>query len=92
MSNGCLRVSGRLKQHHLGVADGLLEVGVATGSGLEYEGVSARVALPEYLVALYLQPQAQTLKRRERAARLAEWPGLNRGRLDAILKRHGLSL
>ena len=65
---------------------------IETAETLEYEGVPARVALPEYLVALYLQPQARTLKRRERAARLAEWPGLNRARLDEILKRHGLSL
>jgi hypothetical protein len=27
----------------------------------------------------------------ERAAMLLEWPGLNRERLDAILKQHGLS-
>jgi hypothetical protein len=37
-------------------------------------------------------PEARTAKRRERAAMLLEWPGLNRGRLDDILKRHGLSL
>ncbi len=65
---------------------------IETAATLEYEAVSVRVALPEYLVALYLQPQARTFKRRERAARLVEWPGLNRGRLDAILQRHGLSL
>ena len=59
---------------------------------LEYEGVPTRVASPEYLVALYLQPEARTLTRRERAARLVEWPGLNRGRLDAILDKYGLSL
>ena len=58
---------------------------------MEYEGVPARVVLPEYLVALYLQPEAKTPRRRERAAKLMEWPGLNRARLDAILKQHGLS-
>jgi hypothetical protein len=64
---------------------------IETAATLEYEGVPIRVALPEYLIALYLQPEARTPKRRERAAMLREWPGLNRSRLDAILKRHGLS-
>jgi hypothetical protein len=64
---------------------------VETAATLEYEGVATRVVLPEYLVALYLQPGARTAKRRERAAMLLEWPGLNRERLDAILKRHELS-
>ena len=64
---------------------------IQTAATLEYEDVSVRVVLPEYLVALYLQPEARTAKRRERAAMLLEWPGLNRARLDAILGRHGLS-
>lgn len=64
---------------------------IETAATLEYDGVSTRVVLPEYLVALYLQPEARTAKRRERAAMLLEWPGLNRERLDAILKQHGLS-
>jgi hypothetical protein len=64
---------------------------IKTAAALEYEGVAIRVVLPEYLVALYLQPEARTAKRRERAAMLLEWPGLNRERLDAILKQHGLS-
>jgi hypothetical protein len=65
---------------------------IDTAATLEYEGVMARVVLPEYLVALYLHPEARTAKRRERAAMLLEWPGLERERLDAILKRHELSL
>ncbi len=64
---------------------------IETAATLEYDGVTTRVVLPEYLVALYLQPEARTAKRRERAAMLREWPGLNRQRLDAILKQHGLS-
>jgi hypothetical protein len=50
-----------------------------------------RVVRPEYLVALYLQPGARTAKRRECAAALLEWPGLNRAALNEILSRHGLS-
>jgi hypothetical protein len=64
---------------------------IETAASLEYQGVTTRVVLPEYLVALYLQPEARTAKRRERAAMLLEWPGLNRERLDAILGKHGLS-
>jgi hypothetical protein len=64
---------------------------VETAATLEYEGVTTRVVLPEYLVALHLQPEARTAKRRERAAILLEWPGLNRERLDVILEKHGLS-
>lgn len=64
---------------------------IETAATLDYQDVSTRVVLPEYLVALYLQPEARTAKRRERAAILLEWPGLNRERLDAILKQHGLS-
>jgi hypothetical protein len=64
---------------------------IQTAASLEYDEVTVRVVLPEYLVALYLQPEARTAKRRERAAMLMEWPGLNRERLDAILERHGLS-
>jgi hypothetical protein len=59
---------------------------------LDYEGVPTRVVLPEYLIALYLQPEARTAKRRERAAMLLDWPGLNRARLDASLEQHGLAL
>jgi len=64
---------------------------IQTAATLDYEGVPTRVVLPEYLVALYLQPEARTAKRRERAAMLLEWKGLNREKLDAILERHGLS-
>ena len=34
----------------------------------------------------------RTAKRQARAAMLLEWPGLNRAELDAILKRHDLTL
>lgn len=70
----------------------LADEAIETAETLDYQGVPTRVALPEYLVALCLQPEARSAKRRERAAMLLEWQGLNRTRLDAILKRHGLSL
>jgi hypothetical protein len=57
---------------------------------LEYEGVPVRVVKPEYLVALYLEPGARTLKRRERAAALMESGALDRAALDELLERFGL--
>jgi hypothetical protein len=58
---------------------------------MEYQAVIVRVVRPEYLIALYLQPEARTAKRRERAAMLLELPSLDRGLVDEILGRYGLS-
>jgi hypothetical protein len=58
---------------------------------VDYQGVVVRVVPPEYLIALYLQPQAKTARRRERAAMLLELATLNRPLLDEILRKHGLS-
>jgi hypothetical protein len=65
---------------------------IAAAEEIDYEGVRVRVVRPEYLIALYLEPQARTPKRRERAAMLLSVPTLNRSRLDEILNRYGLSL
>ena len=69
----------------------LADEAISTARSLEYEGVPVRVVAPEYLVALYLLPEARTAKRQERAAMLVESPGLNRARLDEILNRHGIA-
>ena len=69
----------------------LADEAIRTAAQLDYEGVATRVVVPEYLIALYLEPGARTPKRRERAAMLLEWKGLNRERLDAILDEHGLA-
>jgi len=71
--------------------DSLAREAIGAAAQLEYQGVPVRVVRPEYLIALYLQPQATTPKRRERAAMLLELPGLNREDLGAIPERHGLS-
>jgi hypothetical protein len=64
---------------------------IGAAATIDYEGVFVRVVRPEYLIPLYLQPQAKTAKRRERAAMLLELPSLNREEVGAILERHGLS-
>jgi hypothetical protein len=70
----------------------LADEAIEMAATLDYHGVPVRVVRPEHLVALYSEPSARTLKRRERAAILLEWSGLNRKLLDEILARHGLDL
>jgi hypothetical protein len=64
---------------------------IGAAGDVDYEGVRVRVVRPEHLIALYLEPQARTQKRRERAAMLLALPSLNRALLDEILERYGLS-
>lgn len=71
---------------HNELADEAIERAVT----LDYEGVSVRVVRPEYLVALYLEPGARTLKRRERAAALRESSAVDRTLLEELLKRFNL--
>ena len=63
---------------------------VGAAAEMDYQGVPVRVVRPEYLIALYLEPQAKTHKRRERAGALLDLPSLNRALVDGILERHGL--
>ena len=70
--------------------NGLAEEAIDRAATLEYERVPVRVVRPEYLVALYLEPGARTLKRRERAAALLESSALDRTALDALLERFNL--
>jgi len=65
---------------------------IESAETLDYDGVPVKVARPEYLVALYLEPSARTARRRERAAMLLELPELKRPLLDEILARHGIEL
>ena len=59
---------------------------------LDMEGVAVRVVRPEYLIALYIEPSARTRKRLERVATLLEESDVDRPRLDALLKKYGLTL
>jgi hypothetical protein len=69
----------------------LADEAITTAAAIDYEGMAVRVVRREYLIALYLEPAARTAKRRERAAALLELPSLDRGLVDEILRRHGLS-
>jgi hypothetical protein len=68
----------------------LADEAIERAATLEYEGVPVRVVRPEYLVALYLEPGARTLKRRERAAALRESPAVDVAAIDGLLRRFGL--
>lgn len=71
---------------HNALADEAIESAVT----LDYEGVPVRVVRPEYLVALYLEPGARTLKRRERAAALRESASVDPALLANLLHRFNL--
>jgi hypothetical protein len=60
----------------------LADEAILTAAELDYADIPIRVVRPEYLVALYLEGSAATLKRRERAAALRE-----SGKIDETLLR-----
>ncbi|MCX6545061.1 MAG: hypothetical protein NTV05_11715 [Acidobacteria bacterium] len=68
----------------------LADEAIERAAALEYEGVPVRVVRPEYLIALYLEPGARTLKRRERAAALRESASVDVTLLDDLLARYRL--
>jgi hypothetical protein len=68
----------------------LTDEAIREADTLDYDGVPVRVVRPEHLVAMFSVPEARTERRRARAAALMESPDLDRERLGAILRRHGL--
>jgi hypothetical protein len=70
----------------------LSDEAIERAATLDYEGIPVRVVRPEYLAALYLEPSARTLKRRERAAALVESNVVDRALLTEILERYNLAL
>ena len=68
----------------------LADEAIHRAATLQYEGVPVQVVRPEYLVALYLEPGARTLKRRERAAALRESAAVDPARLTELLHRFNL--
>jgi hypothetical protein len=57
---------------------------------LEYQGHPMRVVTPEYLIAIWSKPPANTARRKERIAKLREAVKLDENQLAAIMDRHGL--
>lgn len=69
----------------------LADEAVRTAATLDYDGTPVRVVRPEYLIALYLEPSARTLKRRERAAALIESPKTDKDLLKDVLQKYNIS-
>lgn len=69
----------------------LHEEAVTTAATLDFGGMPVRVVTPEYLIATWLQPPANSAERRERALRLRDSVKIDKTLLDDILQRYGLS-
>jgi len=70
--------------------DSLAEEAVNTAVVRELEGVPMRVVRPEYLIALWLQPPANSYRRKERAAKLRESVQLDESLLADLMARYNL--
>lgn len=57
---------------------------------LEYAGLPMRVVSPEYLIAIWSKPPANTARRKERVAKMREALKLDETLLSDIMERHGL--
>ena len=69
----------------------LHEEAIEHAADLDFDGTPVRVVRPEYLIATWLQPPANSFGRKERAVRMRESVQLDRSLLDDLLERYGLS-
>lgn len=69
----------------------LHEEAIEHAATLDFSGVPLRVVRPEYLIATWLQPPANTFGRKERAVRLRESVQIDSTLLDDLIRRFGLS-
>ncbi len=84
-------VIGEIPVQFAPARDALHEEAVRQAATLDFEGTPIRVVRPEYLIATWLQPPANNLVRKERAARLRESVQLDQVLLDDLMQRFGLS-
>jgi hypothetical protein len=85
-------VIGGIPVQFLPAPDELSAEAVAAARTLVYEGHAMRVATPEYLIAMWSKPPANTALRKERVARLREAVDLDLALLSDVMTRHGLTL
>lgn len=69
----------------------LHEEAVREAETLDFGGMPVRVVTPEYLIATWLQPPANSAERRERALRMRDSVEMDKALLDDILERYTLS-
>jgi hypothetical protein len=70
--------------------DGLSVEAVKNAKTVDVDSVLVRVVRPEYLITLWLQPPANTPRRRERAAKLSESVQLDADLLADLKARYNL--
>ena len=71
--------------------DPLSEEAVKEAAVRDFHGVPLRVVRPEYLIALWLKPPANTHARKERAAKLRHAVPIDETLLADLLRRYNLS-
>jgi hypothetical protein len=69
----------------------LHEEAVQTAATLSLDGLPIRVVRPEYLIATWLQPPANSSARKERAAKMRDSGQIDPALLEEVLGRFGLS-
>ncbi|MEO7270388.1 MAG: hypothetical protein ABIX28_05590 [Vicinamibacterales bacterium] len=84
-------VIGEIPVQFVPTPTALHEEAVQTAETLSLEGLPLRVVRPEYLIATWLQPPANSHARKERAAKLRESGQVDPEVLADVLARFGLS-
>jgi hypothetical protein len=73
------------------VPDSLAKEAVSTAATKEFNGSPIRIVRPEYLIALWLQPPANSASRKERAAKLLESGQVDGTLLADLMTRYNLT-
>lgn len=73
------------------VPNALAEESVHRAAIREFNGSPIRIVRPEYLIALWLQPPANSSRRKERAAKLLESGTVDEALLGDLMTRYNLT-
>ena len=84
-------VIGEIPVQFVPTPNALHEEAVQTAATLSMDGLPLRVVRPEYLIATWLQPPANSAARKERAAKLRDSGQTDPALLEDVMGRFGLS-
>jgi hypothetical protein len=84
-------VIGEIPVQFVPAPTALHEEAVRTAATLSFDGLPLRVFRPEYLIATWLQPPANSFGRKERAAKMRDSVQIDQGILRDLMGRFGLS-
>lgn len=84
-------VIGEIPVQFVPAPTALHEEAVHTAATLDFDGLPLRVVRPEYLIATWLQPPANSFGRKERAARMRDSVQIDHALLKDLMERFGLS-